>query len=699
MSMTPTAASPRSGVSAGGLLNLVFLVLAIALVASLVMQLASAWTELRMANRTGELARTDGVLFATVQALRVNRGALQTTLQSDDDPKAKIETIRANTDALVKATLSGLSPDLAEGTAQRVAETTRDWTTVESLHGQNTALAAKPRAERNLGDTDGWFKAVTTVIDDLSDMSRRIAAEARLSDPVVGEYVLARQYAWAIRESVGNESGSLRPQFGSGKPMTEAMKLNIAGLRASSGRSLAALEDLLVRPDAPATIVAATAAAKTAMAQGIVMRDAAFATLGSDKPTSPSEWLSVSQMSFPAVVKIADAAIAGMAAQAAQRHADAVLRLSVVSAALTVSIACGIGGLLLVRRRVIGPVRFLTAVIGRLAGRDFATPVPTLGRQDEFEVMARTLEELRTNAAEAERLVGERQATQQTEVERAIALRDLCRSFDASVRQTLTGVGGATRAMTGSADEMAELASTATTQTSEIAVAVQETVTRIGAVSHAVSGMKASISEIAGNMARSARLTSLSAQDAAATERSVGELATSAERIGNVVTLIQNIAAQTNLLALNATIEAARAGEAGRGFAVVAGEVKALASQTAKATHEIAGQVAAIQGAAGGAVEAISGIAKRIGEMDQLASMVAAAVEEQDAAMGQIADDAGEASRTTELVSERLGTVREAAVRTGGAADAVRGEAERVAREADGLSQQVVTFVGEIAAA
>jgi methyl-accepting chemotaxis protein len=699
VSKMATAKSPRGSISAGGLLNLVFLVLAVALAASLVVQLAAAWTELNMAHRTGELAKTDAVLFATVQKLRTNRGALQTTLQSEDDANAKVGAIRAETDALMKATLSGVSPDLAEGTAQRVAETMRHWTEAESLQSQNIALAAKPRAERDLKDAEGWFKAVTVVINDISEISKRIAAEARLSDPVVGEYVLARQYAWAIREAVGDESGGLRALFGSNKPMTAALTLRVAALRGSADRSLAALDDLLARSNAPATIVAAVATAKAAMAQGIPTRDAAIAALGSDKPVSPAQWLALSAVSFPAVVKIADAAIDGMAAHATQRRTDAVLRLAVVGAALIISVACGFGGLLLVRRRVIGPVRFLTAVIGRLANRDFATPVPTLGRHDEFEVMARTLEELRTNAAEAERMVSEREATQQAEVERATSLRNLCRSFDAEVRRTLTGVGGATRAMTAAADEMAEIASTATTQTSEIAVAVQGTVARIGAVSSAVTGMKASISEIAGNVERSARLTSLSAQDAAATERSIGDLANTAERIGNVVVLIQNIAAQTNLLALNATIEAARAGEAGRGFAVVAGEVKALASQTAKATEEISSQVAAIQGAAGGAVEAISGIAKRIGEMDQLASMVAAAVEEQDAAMGQIADDAGEVSRTTELVSQRLGAVREAAARTGGAADAVRGEAERVARESEGLSQQVVAFVGEIAAA
>jgi hypothetical protein len=299
MSKISTAASPRSGISAGGLLNLVFLVLAIALVAALAVQMAGAWTELRIAGRTTELAKTDAALFATVQALRVNRGALQTALQSDDDPKATVEAIRAKSDALVKATLSGISPDFAEGTAQRVAETMRHWTEVGSLHSQNTALAAKPRAERDLKATEGWFKAVTVVIDDIADMSRRIAAEARLSDPIVGEYVLARQYAWAMREAVGNESGSMRGQFGLNKPMTAALSLHVAGLRGSAARSFAALEDLLARPGAPAAVVSAVADLEPVMAQGIVARDAAFAALGSDKSIVRRGGWRCPQLPFP----------------------------------------------------------------------------------------------------------------------------------------------------------------------------------------------------------------------------------------------------------------------------------------------------------------------------------------------------------------------------------------------------------------
>ncbi|MCK7610961.1 methyl-accepting chemotaxis protein [Roseibium sp. CAU 1639] len=78
------------------------------------------------------------------------------------------------------------------------------------------------------------------------------------------------------------------------------------------------------------------------------------------------------------------------------------------------------------------------------------------------------------------------------------------------------------------------------------------------------------------------------------TSQSLADLSEAASQISEFLSVIQSIADQTNLLALNATIEAARAGEAGRGFAVVASEVKTLASQTGKATEDIAQRIEAL---------------------------------------------------------------------------------------------------------
>src|SRR3546814_9580053 len=89
------------------------------------------------------------------------------------------------------------------------------------------------------------------------------------------------------------------------------------------------------------------------------------------------------------------------------------------------------------------------------------------------------------------------------------------------------------------------------------------------------------------------------------TQDQVSALADTVEKIGSVVELINSIAEQTNLLALNATIEAARAGDAGKGFAVVAGEVKALATQTTRATEDIRQQIEVLNQATG---ESVSGM-------------------------------------------------------------------------------------------
>jgi len=188
-------------------------------------------------------------------------------------------------------------------------------------------------------------------------------------------------------------------------------------------------------------------------------------------------------------------------------------------------------------------------------------------------------------------------------------------------------------------------------------------------------------------------------REAEKTSEVVDGLAKDAEKIGSVVELIQQIAGQTNLLALNATIEAARAGDAGKGFAVVASEVKSLASQTAKATEEIAGQISGIQQATGSTVTAIKGIGFSIGNISQVATAVASAVQEQVAATGEISSNVQQAAKGTEEISRNITGVAEAANQTGVAAESVLIVSQDLAKQAENLRAEVDKFLAALNAA
>jgi methyl-accepting chemotaxis protein len=194
-------------------------------------------------------------------------------------------------------------------------------------------------------------------------------------------------------------------------------------------------------------------------------------------------------------------------------------------------------------------------------------------------------------------------------------------------------------------------------QVTGAASASEETSANVQAVASGAEELQASIAEISRRVTDASKISAEAVSQSKRTNEIVTGLSSSVGRIGDVVNLINQIAAQTNLLALNATIEAARAGEAGRGFAVVASEVKSLATQTSKATEEIGGQIAAVQGATNEAVGAIGDISKTIDTINEISQTIAAAVEEQNAVTKEIASNMQTAATGVQAISANMSQI------------------------------------------
>ncbi|MEZ5218689.1 MAG: methyl-accepting chemotaxis protein [Ilumatobacteraceae bacterium] len=332
-------------------------------------------------------------------------------------------------------------------------------------------------------------------------------------------------------------------------------------------------------------------------------------------------------------------------ADAISRRSLAISLVSFAVAALVLEAASVVLG-----RRIVGPLKTMMAVVGRLAVGDLSGRVG-LAPNDEIGEMGVALDEALEQLGSTLHVVGEHASTlagtsvepprspsnSQAPPPRPRIKLDSCRRAPARCRRA------SPRAASG-AGEMA-------TSIQSISQTAQ----------HAVG-----VATSAAAMART-------------TNETVAQLGASSAEIGSVVATITSIAEQTNLLALNATIEAARAGEAGKGFAVVAQEVKELSRATADATADIAGRITAIQTDAEAAVEAINQITEIIAQISETQATIAAAVEEQTATTDQMSRSITDAS----LGSSEIATNIDSMART---AEEVSASVEQTRLTADQLS-------------
>jgi methyl-accepting chemotaxis protein len=377
-----------------------------------------------------------------------------------------------------------------------------------------------------------------------------------------------------------------------------------------------------------------------------------------------------------------------------------------VSFASVVQLVLAVGGLTLglviaffIARGILRPLMGMTTAMARLAAGDHAVEIPARGDTDEIGDMARAVEVFKQNGIETVRLAAEQEAERTAKEQRTARIDALTRDFEAKAGELVALVSTAATELQATAQSMTQTAGQTNRQATGVAAAAEEASANVQTVAVASEELASSIAEISRQVAQSAKIAGRAKDDAERTDAVVHALADGAQKIGEVVGLISNIAGQTNLLALNATIEAARAGDAGKGFAVVASEVKSLATQTAKATEDIARQIAQIQSATKEAVESIRGIGATIGEISEIAAAIAAAVEEQGSATQEIARNVQQAAAGTQEVNSNISGVSAGANETGAAASQVLSAAGELSRQAEQLRGEVGQYIAGVKAA
>ncbi|MDD3050275.1 MAG: bacteriohemerythrin [Candidatus Cloacimonetes bacterium] len=266
--------------------------------------------------------------------------------------------------------------------------------------------------------------------------------------------------------------------------------------------------------------------------------------------------------------------------------------------------------------------------VGKIAAKDFSQPVKK-GSVIGLDNITREIENMRISLVNIVREINENAYVLVNSSQEMTSLSENMKKISKKMNDKAKAVAEDTNAVNENMTTVSAAAEELSVNMKTVSNRASESSENITNISASVEEMTATFSEIAKNSELGKQIVINAVDSVKKATREITELAKSAKEINKVTDVISVISDQTKLLALNATIEAARAGEAGIRFSVVASEVKALASQTNKATKDIQEKVTSMQRATEVGIAEIQNINKIMEGVNEIVTTIATSVEEQ----------------------------------------------------------------------
>ena len=350
-------------------------------------------------------------LFAAIQTFRIERGEVNTGLQTsavlDSDTQKAIAESRAASAETFDSTLAKLKVVSVRNAGPVIVEINESRNALEASRREVDAALREPKDQRPEDLASKWIATTGDVVSAFEHLSDILESELSQEDPFIDDMIRVKQLVWSLRSDSGDERLLGREAMVSGKRLTDLQRRQFAILE---GRILGAwkrVQDIVRLTKVPPQLKDAIGAAdRTYFSEYRPIWDAFIEDMAAGKRVdiSPRDWTKLSTPGRDSIFMVPKIAFALARSHAAEQFTVAQENFFVAILFMISFSLIGVLTLLYVSRGVVRPIAQITNAMRLVADGNLSCEIPFEHRKDEIGFLARALRVFRANAIEKQQL-------------------------------------------------------------------------------------------------------------------------------------------------------------------------------------------------------------------------------------------------------------------------------------------------------